>query len=103
MSNDVVPHSQIKSLYGGIELDDEKKPQKDKKKDTEKKTKKQDKKIEQPKPKPPKTIEEALDLINISDLATIIATNKVRFCKCTFGLAEGCGKFFEFQDSNRCG
>lgn len=78
---DIVPHSQIKSFYAGMEIDDEKKPQKEKKKDGEKKSKKsQDKKpSEPPKPKPPKTLEGAFEAIDPIELANIIATNKVRF------------------------
>lgn len=59
-----VPASQIKSYYSGMEIDDTTKPQNNKKKDGDKK-KKQDKKSEPPKPKPPKTIEEALEAVNI--------------------------------------
>ncbi|CAG9795904.1 unnamed protein product [Diatraea saccharalis] len=77
---DVVPHSQIKSFYEGMEIDDDRKPTKDKKKEGEKKSKKQqDKKTEPPKPKPPKTIEGAFQAIDPEELSTIIATNKVRF------------------------
>ncbi|CAH0401163.1 unnamed protein product [Chilo suppressalis] len=77
---DVVPHSQIKSFYEGMEIDDDKKPTKDKKKEGEKKPKKQqDKKTEPSKPKPPKTIEGALQAIELEELTTIIGTNKVRF------------------------
>ncbi|XP_045537438.1 transmembrane protein 214 [Papilio machaon] len=75
---DIVPHSQIKSFYAGMEIDDTKKPPKDKKKDGEKKGKK-DKKSEPPKPKPPKTIEGALEAIDPSELANIITSNKIRF------------------------
>ncbi|CAH0724228.1 unnamed protein product, partial [Brenthis ino] len=75
---DVVPPSQLKSYYAGMEIDDTKKPPKDKKKDGDKK-KKQDKKSEPPKPKPPKTIEEALEAIDIAELANVITTNKLRF------------------------
>ncbi|XP_030031154.2 transmembrane protein 214 [Manduca sexta] len=76
---DVVPHSQLKSFYAGMEIDSEKKPAKDKKKDGDKKGKKQDKKAEPPKPKPPRTLEEALEAIDVTELANIIATNKIRF------------------------
>ncbi|XP_072942522.1 transmembrane protein 214 [Epargyreus clarus] len=76
---DIVPHSQIKSYYAGMEIDDTKKAPKDKKKDGDKKGKKQDKKSEASKPKPPKTIEGALEAIDPTELATIITTNKVRF------------------------
>lgn len=65
----LVPHSQIKSLYGGMEIDDTKKPPKDKKKEGEKKSKKQqDKKAEPPKPRPPKTIEGALEAVSHKNL-----------------------------------
>lgn len=77
---DVLPHSQIKSFYEGMEIDDDTKPAKDKKKEGDKKPKKQqDKKMEPAKPKPPKTIEGAFQAIDHDELATIIATNKVRF------------------------
>ncbi|XP_063830529.1 transmembrane protein 214 [Ostrinia nubilalis] len=77
---DVVPHSEIKSFYAGMVVDDDKKPSKDKKKEGDKKSKKQqDKKAEPPKPKPPKTIDDALELIDPSELASIIASNKLRF------------------------
>ncbi|CAH0590493.1 unnamed protein product [Chrysodeixis includens] len=76
---DIVPHSQIKSFYSGMEIDEERKPQKDKKKDGDKK-KKQDKKNAEPaKPKPPKTIEGALEILDAAELANIITTNKLRF------------------------
>ncbi|XP_045501564.1 transmembrane protein 214 isoform X1 [Colias croceus] len=74
---DLVPASQIKSFYSGMEIDDTKKAPKDKKKEGEKKGKK-DKK-EPAKPKPPKTIDEALEAIDATELANLIATNKVRF------------------------
>ncbi|XP_049876600.1 transmembrane protein 214 [Pectinophora gossypiella] len=73
---DVVPHSQIKSFYSGMEIDDDRKPA-NKKKDGDKK--KKEKKSEPPKPKPPKNLEEALVAIDPVELATIITTNKVRF------------------------
>lgn len=50
-----------------MEIDDTKKPPKDKKKDGEKKGKK-DKKTEPPKPKPPKTIEGALEAVSLDNL-----------------------------------
>ncbi|XP_068620080.1 transmembrane protein 214 [Battus philenor] len=75
---DIVPHSQIKSFYAGMEVDDTKKPPKDKKKEGDKKAKK-DKKAEPPKPKPPKTIEGALEAIELSELENVITTNKIRF------------------------
>ncbi|XP_059057940.1 transmembrane protein 214 [Achroia grisella] len=74
---DIVPHSQIKSFYAGMEIDDEKKPQK--KKDGKSKKSQDKKSSEPPKPKPPKTIEGALEAIDPIELANIIATNKVRF------------------------
>ncbi|KAF9416213.1 hypothetical protein HW555_006372 [Spodoptera exigua] len=67
---DVVPHSQIKSFYSGMEIDDVK-PAKEKKKDGDKKKKQDKKNAEPPKPKPPKTIE--------AELANIITSNKIRF------------------------
>ncbi|KAM3960329.1 transmembrane protein 214 [Aphomia sociella] len=78
---DILPHSQIKSFYAGMEIDDDKKAQKEKKKEGDKKSKKsQDKKSsEPPKPKPPKTIEGAFEAIDPVELANIIATNKIRF------------------------
>ncbi|CAK1584254.1 unnamed protein product [Parnassius mnemosyne] len=77
---DIVPHSQIKSFYAGMEIDDTRKPPKEKKKEGDKKAKKQqDKKAEPPKPKPPKTIEGALEAIDPAELANIITTNKIRF------------------------
>ncbi|XP_063894378.1 transmembrane protein 214 [Helicoverpa armigera] len=77
---DVVPHSQIKSFYSGMEIDEERKPAKDNKKKEGDKKKKQDKKnVEPPKPKPPKTIEGALEAIDAAELANIITTNKIRF------------------------
>ncbi|CAK1550700.1 unnamed protein product [Leptosia nina] len=74
---DLVPASQIKSYYSGMEIDDTKRP-KDKKKEGEKKPKKQDKK-EPSKPKPPKTIEDALEAIDATELNNLITTNKLRF------------------------
>lgn len=65
-----MPASQIKSYYAGMEIDDTKKPQNNKKKDGDKK-KKQDKKSEPPKPKPPKTIDEALEAVSICHLSII--------------------------------
>lgn len=56
-----MPHSQIKSFYAGMEIDDDRKPAKGK--NGEKKGKKQEKK-EPSKPKPPKTIEGAFELVN---------------------------------------
>ncbi|KAL0870073.1 hypothetical protein ABMA27_006234 [Loxostege sticticalis] len=76
---DVVPHSEIKSFYAGMVIDEEKKPAKDKKKEGDKKKKQQDKKAEPAKPKPPKTLEGAFEAIDPSELASIIATNKLRF------------------------
>lgn len=75
---DVVPHSQIKSLYAGMDVDGEKKSAKEKK-NSDKKGKKQEKKVEPPKPKIPKTIEGALEAIDVTELASIITSNKVRF------------------------
>ncbi|XP_045521969.1 transmembrane protein 214 [Pieris brassicae] len=74
---DLIPASQIKSYYDGMEIDNTTKT-KEKKKDSEKKSKKQEKK-EPSKPKPPKTIAEALEAIDATELANIIATNKLRF------------------------
>lgn len=76
---DVVPHSQIKSFYSGMEIDEEKKPAKDKKKDGDKKKKQDKKTAEPPKPKPPKNLEGALQAIDAAELASIITTNKVRY------------------------
>lgn len=75
---DIVPHSQIKSYYAGMEIDDTSKPPKEQKKGGEKKNKKQDKKSEPAKPKPT-TIEHAVYEIDLTELASIITTNKVRF------------------------
>ncbi|KAI5640139.1 hypothetical protein NE865_07396 [Phthorimaea operculella] len=75
-NEDVVSHTQPKLFYSGMEIDDDRKPV-NKKKEAEKK-KKQEKK-EAAKPKPPKTLEAALEAIDINELATIITTNKVRF------------------------
>lgn len=61
-----VTPSQLKSYYAGMEVDDTKKISKDKKKDGDKKPKKQqDKKSEPSKPKPPKTLEGALELVSL--------------------------------------
>lgn len=75
---DVVPHSQIKSFYSGMEIDDVK-PAKEKKKDGDKKKKQDKKNAEPPKPKPPKTIEGALEIMDAAELANIITSNKIRF------------------------
>lgn len=64
----------VKSFYAGMEIDDSK----PKKKDSEKKRKLAEKKAAE-KPKPPKTIEAALQLVDPTELATVITTNKVRF------------------------
>ncbi|CAG9564224.1 unnamed protein product [Danaus chrysippus] len=74
---DVVPHSQLKQYYSGMEIDDTQKPQNNKKNADKKK--KQDKKSEPPKPKLPKTIDEALEMLDLSELGNIITTNKLRF------------------------
>lgn len=63
-----MPHSQIKSFYSGMEIDEERKPQKDKKKEGDKKKKQDKKNAEPPKPKPPKTIEGALEAVSIIQL-----------------------------------
>ncbi|XP_075980896.1 transmembrane protein 214 [Anticarsia gemmatalis] len=76
---DVVPHSQIKSFYSGMEIDEERKPAKDKKKEGDKKKKQDKKNAEPPKPKPPKTLEGALEILDAAELANIITTNKLRF------------------------
>ncbi|XP_053615013.1 transmembrane protein 214 [Plodia interpunctella] len=73
---DIIPHSQIKSFYAGMEIDDDRKPVN---KNSAKKKKAQEKKAEPPKQKPPKTIEGALEAIDPNELANIITTNKVRF------------------------
>lgn len=57
-----MPHSQIKSFYSGMEIDDTRIIPKDKKKENDKK-KKQEKK-EPPKPKPPKTLEGAFEAVS---------------------------------------
>lgn len=66
-----VPHSQIKSLYAGMDVDGEKKSAKEKK-NSDKKGKKQEKKVEPPKPKIPKTIEGALEAVSCLPLLILV-------------------------------
>ncbi|XP_041984319.1 transmembrane protein 214 [Aricia agestis] len=73
-SEEIVPKSQAKSYYEGMEIDDPKKA----KKNGDKK-KKQEKKAEASKPRPPKSLEEAFEVLDREELANIIATNKIRF------------------------
>ncbi|KAG7200304.1 hypothetical protein KM043_017769 [Ampulex compressa] len=84
---DFLPLSQVKTLYDNLDGNKEnKKPPKEKESKTreneeKKKQQKQhtEKKKQEPKEKPPKSIKDALNLINPTELSDVLATGQARF------------------------
>ncbi|XP_076657105.1 transmembrane protein 214 [Halictus rubicundus] len=86
---DFLPLSQVKTLYDNLDNNKEnKKPSKEKEnktKENEEKKKQQkqqqhvEKKKQEPKEKPPKSIKDALDMIYVDELSSVLTNGQIRF------------------------
>nr|XP_033332870.1 transmembrane protein 214-A [Megalopta genalis] len=83
---DFLPLSQVKTLYDTLDNNKEnKKPSKEKEnktKENEEKKKQQkhvEKKKQEPKEKPPKSIKDALNMINVDELSNVLTNGQTRF------------------------